>query len=170
MKKDVSKFLDVNGQPLTQSLFLEIGYSTKYAIYTLKDYDHEYKGKIYPSIKHLYLDEEDPTEYVFANKYFMSWSHWKRVCENKVLQLHINEWREELEIRLRSMAVRALRDMSQSENGNFQASKYLADRGWEKRGAGRPSKAEIEKRAKVADRVNGDFEADIKRLDNYRKK
>src|SRR5690625_4311210 len=104
MKKDVSKFLDVNGQPLTQSLFLEIGYSTKYAIYTLKDYDHEYKGKIYPSIKHLYLDEEDPTEYVFANKYFMSWSHWKRVRENKVLQLHINEWREELEIRLRSMA------------------------------------------------------------------
>ena len=41
-------------KPLTQSLFLELGY-TKFALYTLKDDDHVYKGKTYLSIKDLQL-------------------------------------------------------------------------------------------------------------------
>jgi len=35
-KKDL---VDVKGRPLTQSLFLEVGYDPEVAIYTLKDYD-----------------------------------------------------------------------------------------------------------------------------------
>ena len=46
---DKSKFLDSEGRPLTQSIFLEVGYND-YAIYTLKENDHEYNGKIYPSL------------------------------------------------------------------------------------------------------------------------
>ena len=165
---DKSLFKDTNGNPMTQSLFLELGYGD-YAVYTLKDQDYEYKGKLYPSLKRLYLEEEDPTEYIFAERHLLGYQHWKRICANKVLSRYIEPWREELEIKLRAMAVRALRDMSQSENGNFQASKFLADRGWDKNAVGRPSKRELEKRAAIGQRVEDEFNADIKRLEDYRK-
>jgi len=165
---DKSKFLDTNGNPLTQALFLEVDYNPEYAVYTLKDQDHEYKGIVYPSLKKLYLLEEDPTEYLFAEKHLLGWRHWNRICDNKLLGKHVHAWREELELKMRAMAVRALRDMCQSENGNFQASKFLADRGWDKRAVGRPSKAELEKRAAIGQRVDDEFTADIRRLSDYR--
>lgn len=40
---------DGSGKPLTQGLFLEIGYGDS-ALYTLKDNDHEYNDKVLPSI------------------------------------------------------------------------------------------------------------------------
>lgn len=166
---DKSKFVDVNGNPLTQGLFLEIGYNTEYAQYTLKDYDHTYNGVVYPSLKKLYLAEEDPTEYIFANKYLLGWQHWERICKNKVLSQYTNQWREELEIKLRAMAVRALRDMCTSENGNFQAAKFLADKGWDKNKVGRPSKAELEKRKAIGERVDNEFSADVRRMSDFRK-
>lgn len=166
---DKSRFIDSNGNPMTQSLFLEINYHPDYAVYSLKDHDHTYNGKLYPSIKRLYLEEEDPTEYLFATKYFLGWNHWMRICDNKILNKYVTNWREELEIKLRAMAVRALRDMCQSENGNFQAAKFLADRGWDKNKVGRPSKAELEKRAAIGQRVDDEFKADIRRLEDYRK-
>jgi len=169
MQIDKSRFIDSNGNPMTQSLFLEINYHPDYAVYSLKDHDHTYNGKLYPSIKRLYLEEEDPTEYLFATKYFLGWNHWMRICDNKILNKYVTNWREELEIKLRAMAVRALRDMCQSENGNFQAAKFLADRGWDKNKVGRPSKAELEKRAAIGQRVDDEFKADIRRLEDYRK-
>lgn len=165
---DKSKMLDSMGRPLTQSLFLELGYSD-YAVYTLKEFDYPYKGRHYPSLKKLYLEEEDPTEYTFAEKHLLGWQHWKRLCENKAIAKHIEEWREELELKIRSQAVRDMINMCASENGNYSAAKFLADRGWDKRAPGRPSKAEQEKTAKVADRIEAEFLADVKRMDEYRK-
>ena len=62
---DKNSLKSTNGIPLTQSLFLEIGY-TDYAVFTLKDDDYEYKGRVYPSLKRLYLEMEDVGEYEFA--------------------------------------------------------------------------------------------------------
>lgn len=165
---DKSRLLDTMGRPLTQSLFLELGYS-EYAVYTLKEFDYPYKGKHYPSLKKLYLQEEDPTEYTFAERHLLGWQHWKRLCENKAISKHIEEWREELELKIRSQAVRDMINMCASENGNYSAAKFLADRGWDKRAPGRPSKAEQEKTAKVQDRIEAEFLADVKRMDEYRK-
>jgi hypothetical protein len=162
-----SKLVDTMGRPLTQSLFLEVGYS-EYAVYTLKEFDYEYKGKVYPSLKKLYLKEEDPTEYVFAEKHLLGWQHWKRLCENKVIRKHVDEWREELELKIRSQAIRDMMGLCASENGNFSAAKFLADRGWEKRGAGRPSKAEKERQDRIQDRIEEEFAADVKRMSDFR--
>lgn len=162
-----SQLVDTMGRPLTQSLFLEIGYS-EYAVYTLKEFDYEYKGKVYPSLKKLYLKEEDPTEYVFAEKHLLGWQHWKRLCENKVIRKHVDEWREELELKIRSQAIRDMMSLCASENGNFSAAKFLADRGWEKRGAGRPSKAEKERQDRIQDRIEEEFAADVKRMADFR--
>ena len=40
MKVDKTKLKDSMGRPMTQALFLEIGYETDKAVFTLKDEDH----------------------------------------------------------------------------------------------------------------------------------
>lgn len=155
------KMVDSMGRPITQSLFLEIGYSDS-AIYTLKDNDFDYNGRLLPSIKRLYLECADPTEYEFATTYLLGWGHWQRICENKTVRRFIDEWRQELEVKLRSRGVKAA--IFAANTGNFQASKWLADRGWETRGAGRPSKAEVERETKIQAAITEEFSADVIRM------
>lgn len=162
MNVDKSLMTDSRGKFFTQGLFLEIGYS-KFSMYTLKEQDHEYKGTVYPSIKKLYLAYEDPTEYDFANKYFVSWNHWQRICDNVILRKHIDEWRQELELKIRSQAIRDI--MSNSADGSYQASKYLAERGWDKNVVGRPNKATKARDAKMDELIDEEFSSDIKRMD-----
>lgn len=153
--------IDSIGRPYTQSLFLELKYEDN-AFYSLKSQDWTHKGKLYPSIRRLYLECEDPTEYTFANKYFLGWDHWMRLTENKAIRVHIDAWRNELEIKLRAKGV--LEMIKSANKGNFQAAKYLADRGWDTRGAGRPSKDELTRRAKIAETVHNEYAVDIARL------
>lgn len=163
---DKAKLIDTMGRPLTQSLFLECGYNVQYAVFTFNDEDKTYDGRIYPSLKKLYLECEDPTEYQFAKKHLLGWSHWKRLNENKMLREHFDEWREELEVALRSDAIKAIVDMT-VDGTNYQAAKFMADRGWDKRGAGRPSKAEKEREARINDKIGYNYEADVIELKGY---
>lgn len=163
--KDLSTtFKDVKGCLLTQALFLELGYLTKYAMYTLKEDDYEYKGKVYPSIKRLYLEEEDLTEYSFAKKYFYSWKHWERIKANVQIRNYIDDWSSELEIKIRSQSIRGIVDMTAEGSQSFQAAKWLADRGWEKRTPGRPSKADRDRESAIDDRIAEEFSGDIARV------
>lgn len=163
MKLDKSLFRDSGGRYLTQSLFLEFQYDPTFAVFTFNGEDKEYNGKTYYSLKKLYLAEEDPVEYKFATKYLADWDHWKRLNENKALREHFDRWREELEILIRSDAVRTIRDMT-GEGANFQAAKWLADRGWDKRGAGRPSKQEIDREKRIKSGVDEALIADLDRM------
>lgn len=159
---DKDKLKDGLGRPLTQSLFLEIGYSD-YAVYSIdQDEDYEYKGKIYPSLKRLYMECSDPTEYEFANKHLLGWKHWQRLKANKILNKRFKEWEEELEVKLRSEGVRNA--IEHAKTGTFQAAKWLADRGWDKRAAGRPSKEEIERETRIQDKLSDEFSEDYGRL------
>jgi hypothetical protein len=157
------RLTDSVGRPLTQSLFLEISYSEE-AIYTLKDVDYMYNDKVYFSMKRLYLEVSDPTEYEFASKYLLNWKHWQRICENKVLRKHIDEWREELEVKLRSQATYKI--MQEADKGTYQAAKWLADRGWDTRGAGRPTKLEKEKQSKINENIATEYGSDVVRMFN----
>jgi hypothetical protein len=154
-------FVDAGGKPLTQSLFLEVAYSDK-AVYSLKENHCMYEGKLYPSLKRLYLEMEDPTEYDFATKYLLGFKHWKRLYENRLIGRHIDEWREELEMKLRSKAVKHM--LASAAEGNYQAAKWFADRGWGNKGAGRPSKQDIEREKKFQARVDSEYGADVVRL------
>lgn len=158
---DRDTLTDNSGKPLTQGLFLEIGYGET-SIYTLKDNDHGYGGRVLPSIKRLYLEMEDVTEYEFANRYFLGWSHWQRICNNKVLRKYIDEWRVELELKLRARAAKLM--VQQAEGGSYQAVKWLADRGWDVKKAGRPTKEDIESEKKAMAKVESEYGADIVRL------
>lgn len=155
------EMIDSIGRPITQSLFLEIGYS-KSAAYTLKEVDHEYEGRTYPSIKRLYLEMEDPTEYEFATTYFLGWKHWERICANVAIFQHVREWREELEHKMKSSATKKMIQLAQADN--YQAVKWLADRGWAIKGAGRPSKAVLEQEKKIREDIADEYKEDVVRL------
>jgi hypothetical protein len=162
---DKSLFRDTNGAYLTQSLFLEVGYKTDFAVYTFHDEDKEYKGKIFKSLRKLYLETEDPTEYVFANTYLYGWDHWQRIVNNAVLMEHIQKWREELEVRLRSKGVMSV--LSQAGT-NFTAAKWVTDGLW-KRGASngrKPNAAEKRREERISRRVTADTAGDIERVTN----
>ena len=156
-----SLMLDSMGRFRTQSLFLELGYSDE-SLYTLKDIDHEWNGKSYPSLKRLYLEVADPTEYTFATEHLLGWRHWQRICENKVLARHVDEWRDELEVKLRSKAI--LDAVHAAKTGNFQAAKWVADRGWANKGAGRPSKSDVERETKIQSRIDEEYKGDVVRM------
>lgn len=163
MEIDKNKLTDDNGRPLTQGLFLEVKYDTNYAVFTEKPYDFKYKGTTYPSLKKLYLAHEDPTEYDFACTYLLGWEHWQRICRNKRFGEMVKGWREELELKLRSQAVRDIIELSSGDKG-FQAAKWIADKGWDKRLAGRPSKEDIDREVAMQTRISDEYNADVTRL------
>lgn len=154
--------IDERGKFRTTSLFLETYYDPVISLFTYKDEDHVYQGKTFISLKKRFIEMEDPTEYEFANEYLCGWRHWQRFVENKYVRTHIDEWREELEFRLRAKATKQMHAAAAS--GNYQAIKWITDRGWVTRGAGRPTKAEVEREKNVAERLDNEFSADIIRL------
>jgi len=160
MNIDKSKFKDSGGRYLTQSLFLELNYNTDFAVYTFDGEDKEYKGKVYPSLKRLYLEAEDITEYRFANQHLFNWEHWQRMKENKILRAHFDTWADELEVYIRSQGLASVLEMSEH---SFQAAKFLVEGGWSKRGVGRPSKAEQEREDRIKDSV-AEYTGDVVRL------
>ncbi|MGL4584098.1 MAG: hypothetical protein ACRCVU_14095 [Flavobacterium sp.] len=159
---DKSK-LKSNGMPLTQGLFLEIEYNKERAVYTLKDEDHELDGVIYPSLKRLYLELEDPSEYTFSNTYLLGWEHWQRICANKRLAKDVEQWRYELELKLRARAIQQIKALATTPKG-FQAAKWLADKGWDVKPTGRPSKSDIERETKIAADLAADWTTDYSRI------
>lgn len=159
---DKTKLKDTSGRPLTQGLFLETKYDTTYAVYTLKDEDFEYQGVIYPSLKKLYLEFEDPIEYAFANRYLLNWDQWQRICNNKLYSKMIEGWREELDLKIRSQSLKGICDLA-AESGNFQAYKFLMDKGWDKRAVGRPNTKAKAREEELLDQIANDYSDDIKR-------
>ena len=96
-----------------------------------------------------FLEMEDPTEYKPALKLVGSWREWERIKRDwPTFRSHIKDWVEELDVKLKSKAVEQINKLA-FESDNYQANKWLAEEGYNKRqGAGRPSKAEKERAAK----------------------
>lgn len=148
------EFKDSMGRYRTLSLFYETNTSAETPVFTLKPKDtHNYI-----SMKRLYLEYADPTEYSFAIAVLGSWEHWQRLSNCDWFQKHVVEWRDELEVKLRSEAITEMRDLAMS--GNKDAAKWLADRGWNKHKVGRPTKEEVQservKAARIADGLTED--------------
>ena len=132
--------------------------------FTLKEQDHEYEGVKYISMRRLYMGMEDPTEYEFATEVLGSWDHWLRLCNSPAVREHINKWREELEIKLRARAVKAMLETATTAGAKgTTAAKWLATAGW-KEGKGRPSKAKVKGELKKAAQVVSLVDRDAERL------
>lgn len=161
---DKSKLKDAQGRALTQSLFLELGYNLKYAIFTLGDDDRIFKEKKYISLKKRFLEAEDVTEYTFANRWLINWDHWKRLSANKLLAPYFDKWRYELELSIRSSAIQSIIEESGGDKG-FQAAKWLASKSWDKKGPGRPSKEDTVRQHAIQASIKEEFDLDTKRME-----
>lgn len=165
----MNKFKDTCGRWYTQSLFFETSQYDQLgiAIYTFGDTAREYKDKKYICFKDLYLSCEDPTEYEVATKYLGGWKHWLRLCSNKLIMAHIQDLRDELEVKLKSKGIKGMVRASEEEGGRgATAAKWLADRGWEKRKAGAPSKEEKTRELKLDKKLEADLANDMDRIIN----
>tara|TARA_R110002012_G_scaffold319825_1_gene541478 strand:+ start:5056 stop:5589 length:534 start_codon:yes stop_codon:yes gene_type:complete len=106
-----------------KSLFFEECYDDpKDCVFTLKEYDHEGYASLYKLF--MKYTTEDPSEYVFALAVFGSWSTWENLSSSPVLKKHLPRWRNEVQVRNRSLA---LIEVAKSAPSNFQAAKYLLE-------------------------------------------
>lgn len=150
-----------NGVYYTKQLFYEFADSDKsYVLYTLKDQD--YMG--YPSLRRLYMEMDDQSEYQFANRYFAGWSHWKKLLRCPWFADYITEFREELQIRSSAAYLTSIR--LKALEGNLAANKYLLEQGWKdsKDKVGRPSKEKIKQEADKLFRDSSDISDDLERI------
>lgn len=168
-KPDKSRFKDDKGRYIVQGLFLEDRYNADMATYTFDGEDKNYKGTVFPSLKKLYLEYGDPTEYKFANEYLYDWDHWQRLCKNAVVSRHIEKWREELRLALISDGIETMITLS-AEGKSYQAAKFLADAGWDVQKRGRPSKEEVEGELKKRADAEKEFDDDFQLLKLHKEK
>ena len=138
----------------------------KYGQYTYED-EHKYiNGKFYPSLKKLYLETGDPTEYKFYTKWLGGKEHWEKCLESLNFKQMVDKWREELEIKIRSEAVVGIGEMA--KKGQYAACLFFAKGGWkvspQTHTGGAPTKRERER----ADRINKAIEQDGESADVIR--
>jgi hypothetical protein len=158
-----------NGKWLQKTLFEDFRYDSEYYsytpnfIYTLKDEDFE--G--YPSLRRLYLESSDPSEYNFANEHLGGWDHWQTLCGSTWFAPIVDDWRKELSIKLKAEAMAKIRAIANDPlNKNFYtANKYLNEEGWDtetkRLKQGRRSKEIIQSEARKLTKVDADLKSDI---------
>jgi len=136
--------------------------------WTLKERDHlAHDGKTYRSMKKIYLEMEDVTEYDFAIATLGSFIHWETLCKSSWFKEHIDQWRKELNLKLKAKGMRSIiKAATIDENLSFQAMKYLADNQYIDKGGkrGRPSKEEVKAELKKEAEANKIFLDDAERI------
>jgi hypothetical protein len=119
------------------------------ATYSLREYDYTWRGKTYPSLMRIYLEECDPTEYRFANLHLCDWAQWESLCAADWFRPHVERWRRELALKIRAAALAGMIAEAAGTGKEAQsARKYLLDGKWEsppelRPSKGRPSKQDI---------------------------
>lgn len=158
------KMKDVRGAYRT-NLFIEFNQTNPEMyppIYTM----HEQERKGLPSAKKIYMEAE--SEYEAAMQLVGSWQHWKRLCRCTYFMKGmancmwdgLEDWREEKEIQDKAEAYKQLK--KSAEKGNIQAQRLIYE--GKKDSKGRPSKAEVQRQARIAAGVKSEVDDDLKRL------
>lgn len=163
------KFRNNRNQLLFANLFIEFATDKTQAIYSInrESFDD------YVSLYQLYLDEEDFTEFEFANKHLESYQHWKALCEKTFFIPHIAQWREELQLKVQARTLKSLIDKSTKDSN---VAKYLLTNKWIDRAQenipvtnlrGRPSKEEIKQHLTLITNEQKEIENDYERIKEY---
>lgn len=156
-----SLYTDAVGRFRTKSLFVET--IDKQQLKSMTP-PYSLKGRSgYIDLHDLYIEQTDITEYKFAMTAFGSWKHFQHLASLKWFRIYLAEWREELEVKMRSMAIVNIMEAASEGSRGTSAAKWIADRGWEKK-RGRPSKEEVARELRVSARIKDDVTDDAKRL------
>lgn len=161
-----SQLIGVNGHYKTQSIFLETSLNDQSGVLmTLKDAPVEVNGALIPSLRILYMEDRDPTGFTTAIRVFGSWEHWRRCKSNTMINKYLLRYEDELDVSIRSGVIKELINTAMEEGGRgTTAAKYIAERGWDKRKAGAPTKEEKDRELKVNSLVIDEVQEDLVRL------
>jgi hypothetical protein len=131
------KLFDPFGKAVVTGLFEELSdprIGGKYILFKLSDW------------KKAYLEISDPTEYEAAHLLIGSWKHWNLMLKNPVFRKCVEEWRNELSLKLEAEAFQNIRE--QAKLGNTTAAKFIAKHEYKegvlKNKVGRPKKEDSE--------------------------
>ena len=138
--KDV--FRDTQGRYRTKSLFKELNTEGDYPYYfTLKPVDQPDAV----SMRRKYLEIADPTEYAVAERLLGSWDHWQKLLKVRWFKEAVEQWREELRIKLRSHYYEKMHTYGRRDDQlGYSATKFWMEETKPPKKRGRPSKAEVE--------------------------
>ena len=83
----------------------------------------------HPWVYQAYMDMDDPTEYLFAEKYFDTWDDWERVTTVSWFIPHLEKMRRDLAKRNYARAVQALKliALDPTDRNYYTANKYLSE-------------------------------------------
>lgn len=119
--------------------------------------------------RRVFVETGDPTEYEAAIILCGTWSEWERIkYEWPYFAKNIlTEWQEELEVKLRSRAIKCLVAASTSgEKDASAAAKWLAEGKYNPKGVGRPNKDKKSLEAKIKERVKEETDDEVSRVLN----
>lgn len=159
---------DAQGRWRTYSLFKETATAETIAngykpMFTLKASD----PTGLPSLRTAYILDEDPTGYTTAMNLLGSWEHWQKIFSTKRFSEELSKWQEELDVRLRSKAIQALKDTALQEGAKgTAAARYLADAGYNgaSKKRGRPTKEEVARERKIQAGITSELAEDEERI------
>jgi len=140
------------GRPAAKSLFLQ---NNPEGIYDLDEFHKRF------------VEIEDVTEYQAAIALVGSWAEWERIKQNyQEFVGFIADWVLEVELKIKSKCIKKIVGLANSkEKEAFQAAKFLATQEYKRRpGAGRPSKAEVEREVKQIAKAAADTKDEKERM------
>lgn len=165
---DKSRFRNHLRQFYTRGLFLESFNHPQPAgcipMYTLSDEDIEDDGVYYYSIRRLYLNKGDMTEYSFGETYFYNYKHFEHLMKSQYFSDIIISARKELDLKLTGELLKKIQE--KASLGDLNAQKFLVSRSWEPQEAkrGRPSTRQIKTEAKKLLKEMTPFDEDYERI------
>jgi len=112
-----------------------------------------------------FVEVADPTEYLGAIELMGSWRDWQTFKRNWPTFTNniLPDWVAEIEVKLRAEAIRDLCNQAATAKGTA-AAKWIAEGKYRARKAGAPSKAEVQREAKIQARIDNEVEDDIARV------
>lgn len=111
----------------------------------------------------LYVEIGDPTGYTQAMHLLGDWEHWNVLKNSNVTAPYIKQWEHELEVKIRSEAIKHMIAASKNERGQASA-KWLAEAGFKIEGEKRDKRTKDRKteeeaiKSEVSSKVKEDME------------
>ena len=107
----------------------------------------------------IFMQTADPTEYETAMRLIGNWEHYTIIRNHPKIKVHMDKWAKEVEVKLRSEAVRAMFKHSTAPNG-AAAAKWVAEGSFMNRMMSKKADKQMEEqvREELADKVTADME------------
>jgi hypothetical protein len=157
-----------NGQWLTQAIFWDMWINMpidKRACDPVFTFDSDRPNLV--NFKRTFVELGDVTGYEWAMAHLGSWDHWVYLMKRPWFLEIYESAKDELNVKTKAAAIKRIALISvtsENEGQALAASKYLAEQGWEKSRAGRPTKEKVTGELKRAIEEAGIHGDDLKRM------